>query len=397
MASIQLTIEKLVEGGDGLARLDGKAVFVRQALPGETVLASIVEQKSDYCRAVVDQIIAPAPERVDPLCPYYADCGGCDLQHAATSAQTRWKEAACFENMRRIGGCDVSGDSELVVLPAATGPDWAYRTRARFHVDVAADKVGFLAAGSGKLIAIEECPVLSAGLNRLLAEKRSVLIKAAKMHKAMHGAQQRTAFIEVPAFEGDRGISLSNHVVTASVLNRSFSVDAQVFFQANRHVLPAMVEFVTSHAVGERVMDLYSGVGLFASFLQALGKSVVAVERDPRCLELARMNLTENVGFYSKSVEAYARSTTEHFDTVVADPPRGGLDPSVVDAIVSYKPQAIIYVSCNSVTLARDVKRFSKAGYRPKVLQMFDMYPQTSHIETVVLLSGGKSRQSYLH
>lgn len=387
MASVRLAIEKLVEGGDGLARLDGKAVFVRQALPGETVMASIVEQKHDYGRAVVDQIITAACERVEPPCPYYAECGGCDLQHAETSAQTRWKEAACFENLRRIGGCDVGSEPGLTVLPPAMGPNWAYRTRARFHVDLAEEKVGFLAAGSGKLIAIEECPVLSAGLNRLLGEKRSVLIKAAKMHKAMHGSQPLTSFVEVPAFEGDRGISLSAHVVTASVLGRSFSVDAQVFFQANRHVLPAMVEFVTTHAVGERVMDLYSGVGLFASFLQAMGKSVVAVERDPRCLDLARLNLTDRVSFYNKSVEAYARTTKEHFDTVVVDPPRGGLDASVIDAIVSYKPHSVIYVSCNSVTLARDVKRFSKAGYLPKVLRMFDMYPQTSHIETVMLLT----------
>jgi 23S rRNA (uracil1939-C5)-methyltransferase len=134
-------------------------------------------------------------------------------------------------------------------------------------------------------------------------------------------------------------------------------------------------------------MDLYSGVGLFAAFLEEPGREVIAVERNERALELARKNLSSSTQLYTQSVEHWSRSQNESVDTVVVDPPRSGLGGEVVDAISSWEPKVVIYVSCNSVTLARDIKRFAQSGYKPKLLQVFDVYPQTSHVETVVMLS----------
>jgi len=144
---------------------------------------------------------------------------------------------------------------------------------------------------------------------------------------------------------------------------------------------------VTTHVTGDRVMDLYSGVGLFAAFLESRCTSVIAVEQDKRCLELARKHLGEKTEFFSEPVEQWSRSYKKNIDSVVVDPPRGGLDAQVIKAIVSWSPETIVYVSCNSVTLARDLKRFEQLGYKPEVMQMFDLYPQTSHIETIVMLS----------
>ncbi|MFA5546165.1 MAG: TRAM domain-containing protein, partial [Sphaerochaetaceae bacterium] len=135
MQQIEVTIEKLIEGGDGLAHYDGKAVFIPQSLPQEKVLASIIEDKSDFSRAIVDEILEPSNYRVDPCCPYYGICGGCDFQHVKASAQAEFKQSLCFENLKRIGQFDIE-DADITILPVATGPSLGYRSRIRFHVDV---------------------------------------------------------------------------------------------------------------------------------------------------------------------------------------------------------------------------------------------------------------------
>ena len=383
MASIRLTIEKLVEKGDGLARYGGKVVFVPQALPGEVVMASIVEQKGDYARARLDDIVEKSENRVISACPYYDQCGGCDLQHLAYESQVKEKESLLFENLRRIGKIE---RPQTYLGPVKSVP-FAYRSRLRFHVDLERGTAGFLSRYSNSLVNIEHCLIATERLNRLLGEKRPLLLKAAKMRQAESKNKRLSSLIEVPAFEGDSAISLSSHDVQTHVSGHRFYVDSSVFFQANRFVLPEMVDFVTTHVTGDRVMDLYSGVGLFAAFLESRCTSVIAVEQDKRCLELARKHLGEKTEFFSEPVEQWSRSYKKNIDSVVVDPPRGGLDAQVVKAIVSWSPETIVYVSCNSVTLARDLKRFEQLGYKPEVMQMFDLYPQTSHVETIVMLS----------
>ncbi|MHC1693109.1 MAG: class I SAM-dependent RNA methyltransferase [Sphaerochaetaceae bacterium] len=387
MEDIQLTIEKLVEGGDGLARCDGKAVFVAGALPGETVLACIEENKTDFSRAVVSRIITASPDRVEPPCPYYGVCGGCDLQHLDPQVQPRLKASICKENLKRMGGIDIDNPAMGVgQLPVVASDPWGYRSRVRFHVDLGSAQVGFLSRKSDSLVDIRHCPILCDSLNRLLDEKRPLLLKAAKMHKATEGWQVAKRYVEVPAFAGDTAVSLSGREVCATVAGHRFMVDSNVFFQSNRLVLPAMVECVKNHVTGDRIMDLYSGVGTFAAFLEGEGRSVVAVERDKRCLELAKMNLVDTE-FFAQNAEHWVRTQKDcRVSTVVVDPPRTGLDVSVVRAIGIWRPQTVVYVSCDSVTLARDVKRFAREGYALKTFQVFDLYPQTSHVESISVL-----------
>jgi 23S rRNA (uracil1939-C5)-methyltransferase len=387
MMNMRLTIEKLVEGGDGLARSGGKTIFVAGALPMEEVMAAIVEDKGDFSRAVVQSILSPSPDRVVPACPYYQECGGCDLQHLEAGMQTVHKEKICKENLKRIGGLDIDApESGVVLIPTATSPSWGYRSRVRFHVDLVNGRAGFLAKKSEELVDIGSCPVLCPSLDKLLGEKRPLLLKAARMRKASEGWQAGKRYVEVPAFAGDRGVSLSSHEVSVEVAGKTFLVDSDVFFQSNRLVLPAMVDFVRSRVTGKRIMDLYSGVGTFAAFVEGEGQSVVAVERDARCLELASKKL-QSTEFFTQSAEHWARSRkAQPVSTVIVDPPRGGLDESVVTALGSWRPKTILYISCNSVTLARDIKRLATHGYRAKAFQMFDLYPQTSHTEVAVCL-----------
>ena len=382
---VQLTVEKLVSKGEGLARHEGKAVFVRGALPGETVLAEVVQQTRDYDRAETVTVLESSPHRVVPACPYYDRCGGCDLQHAATDVQPAWKQEIVLENMRRIGSVDVQ--QNLHVLPVAFADGWTYRRRVRFHVDLEQHACGFLGRRSSDLIDIDHCPIFCDSLNRLLGEKRPLLLKAALMRKEREPWQHKNRYIEVPAFAGDTKVSLSETDVAVTIAQKTFWVDANVFFQNNRCLAPKMVDCVASQTTGTTIVDLYAGVGTFAAFVESPERRVVAVEKDKRCLSLAQKNL-RYTEFLTQSAEQFSRVyTTQQVDTVIVDPPRSGLDAKVVHTIASWKPQQIIYVSCDSVTLARDCSRFERFGYRVKTLQVFDLYPQTSHIECIVTIS----------
>lgn len=384
---LRLEIEKLVSKGEALARHEGKTVFVQGALPGETVLAEETELKSDFSRAETIEVVIPSPDRTVPACPHYGICGGCDMQHATTEAQARFKEEIVKENLKRIGSIDVDDPQAAIeMLPTAHLDGWGYRTRVRFHVDLEKEMCGFLGRKSKDLIDIHHCPILCDPLNRLLDEKRPLLLKAAAMRRATEGWQQKKTFVEVPAFAGDGKVSLSSTEVETTVQGKTFWVDSNVFFQANRELLPPMIDFITRYAKGETIVDLYAGVGTFAAFLESEERELIAVERNKRCLELAKRHLS-HTEFFPQTAEHFSRMNKgKRVNTVIVDPPRTGLESTVVRTIGTWEPEAIIYISCDSVTLARDCKRFAEQGYHVKVVQVIDLYPQTSHVETACLL-----------
>ncbi len=384
---LRLEIEKMVSKGEALARHEGKTIFVNGALPNETVLAEVTTQKSDFSRAETKEVIVASPHRTIPECPHYGVCGGCDLQYATTESQAWFKEEIVKENLKRIGSVDVDSlESDITVLPVAYGNGWGYRSRVRFHVDLENERCGFLGRQSNDLVDIHHCPILCDSLNRLLNEKRPLLLKAAAMRRANEGWQRSKPFIEVPAFAGDTKVSLSSTEVSVTINDKTLWADSDVFFQSNRALLPNMLSFVTEHTVGTTIVDLYAGVGIFSAFVEDDRRTVIAVERNKRCLDLAKRNVKQTE-FVTQTTEHWSRMYKgKQVDTVILDPPRTGLEGSVIKRIGSWQPQAIIYISCDSVTLARDCKRFAEQGYRVKTIQVFDLYPQTSHVETACLL-----------
>ena len=377
-----LTTEKLIQGGAALATTrDGKKVFIPDALPGETVEVSLVASKAGYCTATIDRILEPSTDRIVPPCHYYSICGGCDFQYAAPPVQAQLKQTIVEDNLRRIGGVDVDS---VRWEPPAQDRSWRYRTRARFHVDIQSKSVGFLARKSNSLVALDDCPILSERLNTLLSEPQRLFQVARKT--MLHGKKgSRKDYAQVSAFCGDDGISLEGEDVALTLDGHRFMVTNDVFFQSNPFVLPVMAKYVASKAEGAFVMDLYSGVGTFSAFLAQPGRKVIAVERDPKCLRLAKQNVPD-CEFYTSAVENWAKGPTYPIDTVVVDPPRVGLEVSVPSLIASFKPKRIIYVSCNSVTLARDLQRLRKEGYTLVEARMFDLYVQTFHHEVVAIL-----------
>jgi 23S rRNA (uracil1939-C5)-methyltransferase len=373
-------IEKLVQGGSGFSRLDsGENLFVQGALAGELVEYEIDRVKKGYINAYVTKVLEASPDRVDPPCPYYGICGGCDLQHLDSAKQTQAKLSLVLENLERIGSID---KDSLIIEPPASGPFWAYRSRVRFHVDLATNSIGFLAKKSNTLVPITTCPILVDSLNEVLARKNAI-IEAARRQKASKPG--KTPYVEINAFAGDKKVSFGEEPVLATVDGHGFWVSAKVFFQGNRFLLSDMGRFVQTHCLGNEVMDLYSGVGTFSAFLSKKGRSIVAVERDMLCLSLAKKNIPD-VEFFTDSVEQWGKARKKSVQTVVVDPPRTGLDDSVPLQIARWEPKRIIYVSCDSVTLARDLQRFSEQGYTARVLKVFDLYPQTFHQEVAVVL-----------
>ncbi|MBZ4673977.1 MAG: (Uracil-5)-methyltransferase, partial [Spirochaeta sp.] len=325
-------IEKLIQGGAGLAASEeGKRILVMDVLPGEVVELGDFQEKSGYIRSTLQTILQASEERTTPPCPYWGVCGGCDFQYAKDEAQGILKEGIVLDNIKRLGGID---PASFRTERLETGPAWGYRNRVRFHVDIAARKVGFLGRKSKSLVPIDHCPILCEKLNALL-ENPDRLFKAARtlMFSNKGG---RSGFIEVPAFCGDDDVSLLDEVVKTTVGGHTFFVAASVFFQSNQYLLPALTSYVASHAVGDTVMDLYSGVGTFSAFLQQQGRRVIAVERQRQCLSLAKRH-TPDCEFYSEPVERWAKERKGSVDTVVVDPPRVGLDASLPSLIASWK------------------------------------------------------------
>lgn len=378
---MHLCIEKLISGGEGLAiDEDGKKVFVAETLPGEEVEASLVQKKGGYNVASADSLLKASEHRIQPPCPYWGVCGGCDFQYADAAYQAVCKEAIVLDNLSRLGSLQ---RDDFTVEPSVTGPAWNYRNRVRFHVDLSHKTVGFLRRKSSALVRIESCPILTGRLNDLLSDPKPLFEAARRLMFANHGG--KTDYLEVPAFASEDEISLLDKEITITVGSKRFVVTSEVFFQSNHFLTASLGDYVASQATGQTVMDLYSGVGTFSAFLAQPLRRLIAVEKQKQCLTLAKKHLA-GCEFFTDAVELWAKRQAIAVDTVVVDPPRTGLEETVPSLIASWAPKRVIYVSCNSVTLARDLQRFASEGYTTTTVKMFDLYPQTFHHEVVVVL-----------
>lgn len=375
-----LRIEKAVSGCKGLAHQDGKTYLVEGALPGELVEVREKSERRGTVEADAIGILEASPKRREPVCPYYGVCGGCDFQIVSPSDSALIKEEIVKDIFQRIGG--------LENLPSFDSPAYGeflgYRYRARVHVDLKTKRQGFLAPSSNKLVEIDHCPALEGKLDALLQDKGGALFRRARSLMFENRVNRNTGFVEVPLFAGDRSVSDSAKATQITVGDTLYNVSAEVFFQSNPRLLPELFSFVKESVTGDNIMDLYSGVGTFSALFNGSGKTVYAVEREKLCLELSKKNAPDAISF-TDDVARWGRNSGRKVDTVIVDPPRVGLENGVVGMIESWTPEKVIYVSCNPVTAARDLSQFK--GYSIERVKVFDFYPGSSHIETVVVLS----------
>jgi 23S rRNA (uracil1939-C5)-methyltransferase len=435
-----LNIEKLIYGGDGLARLPaglsgnkdrgrGKAVFVPFVLAGEKIEAALTEEKPGFARAQASAILEPSPHRIQPPCPHFSRCGGCHSQHASYEHQLEIKKEILRENLRRIAKLDLQ--CEVQVHPS---PPWNYRNRSRLQVRAQPEfAAGYFKFASHQLLPVEECPVSSPLINRGIA----ALWQAGRAGKAVEGVREVEFFsnaddtkllleflcapearraavrawaeelcatmpeiMGVVAFrEPQKGVQEPLVAVGAPELTYrtkalAYRVSAGAFFQTNRFLADELVNIVTAGRSGDLALDLYAGVGLFSTALACNFRHIVSVESSQTASSDLQYNLPVNGKAVRTTTEQYLTEYTHRVgalplqtpDLVVVDPPRSGLGDSVARALASLSAARLTYVSCDPATLARDLVPLQVAGYRVEQVYMVDLFPQTHHLESVVQL-----------
>lgn len=410
-------MERVAHGGFCVARHEGRAVFVRHALPGERVVAQVTEGHAGdrYLRADAVQILEASPDRVRQPCPYAGPgkCGGCDWQHATPQAQRRLKAAVVEEQLRRLAGIE----REVVVEQAPGTPDGlGWRTRVQFAVDEQG-RLGLRKSRSHDVVPVEACPIAAPGVEEVGAESRTWPGVAAVEVIAATGSSDRAVVVtplpkphgRMPIVELDVPVSVlrgdgeggaarvhGRGQVREVAAGRTWKVSGSGFWQvhpAAADVLSEAVLQAVDARPGETAMDLYCGVGLFAAGLaEAVGADgeVVAVESDKGAVADALVNLESypQVTIVQDRVDKAIADAPEGFEAevVVLDPPRSGAGRKVVTGIAGLRPRVVAYVACDPAALARDLGYFAEQGYELDTLRSFDLFPMTHHVECVARL-----------
>lgn len=431
--AIELTIEKMVYGGDGLARYAGpqhpqpgrgKTVLLPFVLEGEQIVANATEEKRGFMRAMPEKIITASPHRVEPGCPYFTRCGGCHYQHSSYEHQLAMKSAILRETLLRTAKIDWQG--EISIHPS---PPWNYRNRTRMKVQSGPFAIGYYRFGSHALLPVEQCPISSALINRALAsiwelgrkarlaaiteieflinaEDSSLLMEVSipradandaeleQMAQGICAAVPEVAGVIFFAVEHDGSVrpvsAFGDQELSYSAAGNSYRVSAGSFFQTNRFMVDEMVKLVTSERKGELALDLYAGVGLFSAALAKTFARVASVESAPGSFSDLEHNLPKSASSHQVSAEGFLAKIPAALrkpDYVVVDPPRAGLGDKTANLLAKLQAGQLTYVSCDPATLARDLKILTSGGYRIDAIHLLDLFPQTFHIESAVFLS----------
>jgi 23S rRNA (uracil1939-C5)-methyltransferase len=428
---MQIKIEKLVYGGDGLARLPadehgpGKTGFVPFVLDGERVEATLTEQKPGFARARVESIIESSSERIDSACPYFQRCGGCHYQHVNYKTQLKIKSAILRETLLRTAKIELSD------LQLHSSNEWNYRNRTRLKVQTEPEfALGYYKFRSHELLPVEQCPISSPLINRAIAaiwaagsenevpqevreieffadaadgelvleiycahktSRTDAQLIAEKLMRAVADVKGTAVFEEISQNQNREPKRLAEFGTPAlgyTTKQTSYHVSAGSFFQVNRFLVDELVGLVRSGVSGQLALDLYAGVGLFSTVLTRSFAQVIAVEASQTSYSDLRQNAVPEVKAVRATTEQYlGQATALRPDLVVADPPRSGLGENVCRSLAKLGAPRITYVSCDPSTLARDLRTLLTLGYRIAGAHLVDLFPQTYHIESVFHLA----------
>lgn len=389
MATIELTIDRLASGGEGVGRAsDGMTVFVPYAAPGDRLRVRVVERRRRFLRGEIDEILSPGPTRAEPRCSAFGRCGGCAWQHVDYATQLASKRAILGDAMRRIGGHALPEHPD--VMPS---PD-AYRYRSRARVLTLDGGVGFRAPRSHAFCAVAECPVLAptleASLDRLRAE--SPRDGAVREWELSIGTDEIARIHPNAAEPGSDFADALADDLALEIAGDRISLSPGAFAQVNALLRDALHARVVEWAGGgERLLELHAGAGFFTLALSRRFARVEAVESSPISSADLERNLLRagrsNVRVIRARAEsAVPRHVTGAPDVVVLDPPRTGLPEELTSGLAGLAARRIVYVSCDPATLARDTARLVDAGYALTHVEGFDLFPQTPHVEALAVL-----------
>lgn len=422
---MKLHIEKCIYGGAGLARADGKTIFVPFTLPGETVEAHIVGDKRSFANAELDAVIEAAKERTAPPCSYFGACGGCQYQHATYAKQVELERSILQETLER---------AHLKDLPEITpvyGEPLGYRNRVRLHLQQQPFALCYKHRASHRNLPVDRCPIAAPVLEDAIAATTSIgsdLRLAEEMEEiefftngeqnelllslwTRQGAQLTRKKLaqfcealqrELPMLSGAAVFTAGKNShqekktaewgaqsLTYSVSRHAYRVSIGAFFQVNRFLVERLVDLVISDFFGQLAWDLYAGVGLFAHPLSKSFEQVIAVEAAPA----SSLDLAQNLAgkpirsSTTEFLKQQAQNNRRTPELVIVDPPRSGLGQEVTSLLTKVRPQTIVYVSCDPATLSRDLHSLVESGYHLRNMHMVDLFPQTFHLESVTVLS----------
>lgn len=439
-----IEITGLSHEGAGVGRLEGTAVFVAGALPGETVEVVLQKVKKKYVIGMLSQVLTPSTSRVEPLCPVYEACGGCQLQHLAYAKQLEAKTQRVGETLRRIGKLD-----HFILKPIqGMKKPWHYRNKAQLHAAYYQGKLrlGYFRPETWELVPIEDCYLLPPEFS-LITKKLEELLNA--YHIEPYQRQTRKGYLKhviikrstatgelmlILVTNGNlestlakvgsqlleefsnivsvyHSISTNDHsnlgddftliqgkaTIEEKLGNLTFSISAPAFFQVNVEQMQVLYDKAVAYADlqgTETVLDLYCGTGTISLFLAAKAKKVYGIEEVAMAVEDAKLNAKLNgiinAEFHTGKVETVLPALAEKglvADVIVLDPPRQGCERQVLEVAAAMNPKRMVYVSCDPATLARDLGILQELGYKTVEVQPVDMFPQSGHVECVVLMT----------
>lgn len=384
---VEVTVEKIVPRGLGLAFAEGLTIFVPLSAPGDRLTVRLEQIKGSTAFAEIETVVDPSPERGVPPCEYFGTCGGCDFQQLPYERQLAEKIGILRDALHRIGRIE-HGEMAMVPSPRPLG----YRTRALWHADVASGKMGYYRRNSHDVVDIEHCPILDPRLDATLQQFRSELDPARfweekAVVEAALGSDGRVSVHSPDAAEAVGEISVE-------AAGERFYFDARSFFQGNLSLVEALIQTATAGASGTNALDLYCGVGLFSLPLARRFAKVTCVESNAKAIGFARKNAEAaglaNIEFFAEGVGNFLFGRDPgHLDFVLLDPPRAGPEKNVVQRVIKLRPKAVSYVACDPSILARDLRRLVDGGYAIDSITALDLFPQTHHVEAVARLSIG--------
>ncbi len=419
-----LTIETLVNGGAGLARHAGRVVFIPHSTVGDVVVVRVTRVKKSFLEAEICEIVKPAPQRRQPVCPVAGVCGGCQWQHLPYSEQLKWKETLFRETLVRR--CAISPDKVLPILSAVQ--EWEYRSRVQIKCALRKGTFvcGFFRPKSHDVVAFDHCPLVVAPLNSLLSSLRQCFAESpycneiaqidllfdARNHRGavIHYGGNRVAaladFLRSTGIDADLLLKIPDRRTLLPVTGTGiFQIEvdqpplallypagsfAQINLDQNRVMVQKVLEYADLSG-SETVIDLFCGMGNFSLPLARRSRAVIGIEASRRSVEMAKANCRnnniDNATFHNRSAIG---TLTEYgrVDLVVLDPPRNGA-AEVMNELVAAAVKKVIYVSCDPQTLARDLNVLVKGGYELVSSQSVDMFPQTHHCESITVLEWG--------
>jgi 23S rRNA (uracil1939-C5)-methyltransferase len=384
---VRIRLDDMAFEGSAIGRHDGRVIFADYGIPGEEVTVRIEQNKRGFWNGIVEEVHDPSPHRVEPPCPYFGTCGGCQWQHIDYDHQIELKRHVVSEQLRRIGKFEDPPVSETMGAPEQFG----YRNHARFSIR-GEGALGFVSrAGSGRrFMPIEKCMLMHPWINDVLGKLQG---RAQGKHQVAirYGVNTGDAFVQPDQREVEPDLPSDKKWFEEELHGNRFRISGPSFFQTNTKQAERLADLVRERLKltgNETVVDAYAGVGTFAVMLAPYVRDVIAIEESPSATEDAEVNLdgVPNVAYYKGKVEHILPELDIQPDIVLLDPSRPGCHKKTLEKVVEFKPKRIVYVSCNPATLARDLRYLVDEGYKLLDVTPVDMFPQTYHIESVSIL-----------